>query len=108
MRARKANLRYRLTVLIVLAGLLTVILTSYLPLSLATSEARKPSPPSDKVGAVATSQSINSFPDRLMSVSANVRLTTGGGAIHSILESGQSVGPGPLISVNAADRKSVV
>jgi uncharacterized protein (TIGR03437 family) len=102
MRARKANLRYRLTVFIGLAGLLTMILTSYSPLSLATSEARKPSPPSDKVSAVATGQSKNSFPDRLMSAGANVQLTTGGGAIHSILELGQPVGPGPLISVNAA------
>src|SRR4030095_10089041 len=102
MRARKANLRYLLTVFIVLAGLLTIILTSYSPLSLATSEARKPSPPSDQVGAVATSQSKNSFPDRLMPLGANVQFTSGGGAIHSILESGQPVGAGPLISVNAA------
>jgi uncharacterized protein (TIGR03437 family) len=71
MRTRKANLRYRLTVFIVLAGLLTIILTSHSPLSLATSEARKPSPPSDKVGAVATSQSKSPFPDRLMPVGAN-------------------------------------
>lgn len=34
MSARKANLRYRLTVLIALAGLLTIILTSYSPLLL--------------------------------------------------------------------------
>ena len=71
MRTRKANLRYRLTVLIVLAGLLTIILTSYSPLSLATGEARMPSPPTDKVGAVAASQSESSFPDRLMPVGAN-------------------------------------
>ena len=102
MRARKANLRYRSTVFIVLAGLLTIILTSYSPLSLATREARKPSPPSDKVGAVATSQSKSSFPYMLMPVGANVQLTPWGGAIHSILESGRPVGPGPLISVNAA------
>src|SRR5262249_32215118 len=103
MRTRKANLRYRLTVFIVLAGLLTIILTSYSPLSLATNEARKPSTPSDKVGAVATGQSKSSFPDRLMHVGAkSVQLTPGGGAIHSILQSEQPVGPGPLISVNAA------
>jgi uncharacterized protein (TIGR03437 family) len=102
MRTRKANLRYRLTVFIALAGLLTIILTSDSPLSLATSEARKPSPPSDKVGAVATIQSKSSFADRLLPVGANVQLTPGVGAIHSILESGQPVGPGPLISVNAA------
>jgi uncharacterized protein (TIGR03437 family) len=102
MRTRKANLRYRLTVFIALAGLLTIILISYSPLSLATSEARKPSPPSDKVGAVATSQSKSSFPDRLIPVGANVQLTPGGVAIHSILESGQPVRPGPLVSVNAA------
>src|SRR5262249_23282653 len=71
MRTRNANLRYRLTVLFVLAGLLTMILTSYSPLSLATSEARKLSPPTDKIGAVATSQSKSSFPDRLMPVGAN-------------------------------------
>lgn len=102
MRTRKANLRYRLTVFIALAGLLTIILIPYSPLSLATSEARKPSPPSDTVGAVATSQCKSSFPDRLMPVGANVQLTPGGGAIHSMLVSGQPVGPGPLISVNAA------
>jgi uncharacterized protein (TIGR03437 family) len=71
MRTRKANPRYRLTVFIALAGLLTIILTSYSPLSLATSEVRKPAPHSDKVGAVATSQSKSSFPDRLMPVDAN-------------------------------------
>jgi uncharacterized protein (TIGR03437 family) len=102
MRTRKANLRYRLTVFIVLAGLSAIILTSYSPLSLATSEARKPSPSSDKVGAVAVSKSKSSFPGRLMPVGANAQLTAGGGAIHSILQSGLSVGPGPLISVNAA------
>jgi uncharacterized protein (TIGR03437 family) len=102
MRTRKANLRYRLTVFIALAGLLSIILTSYSPLSLATSEVRKPSPPSDKVGAVATSQSKSPFANGLLPVGANVQLTPWGGAIHSILESGQPVGPGPLISVNAA------
>lgn len=102
MRTRKANLRYRLTLLIVLAGLSTIVLTSYSPLSLATSEVRKPSPPSDKVSAVATIQSKSSFADRLLPVGANVQLTAGGGAIHSILQSGLPVGPGPLISVNAA------
>jgi uncharacterized protein (TIGR03437 family) len=102
MRTRKANLRYWLTVFIVLAGLSAIMLTSYSPLSLATSEARKPSPSSDKVGAVAASKSISSFPDRLMPVGANVQLTPGGGAIHSILESGQPEGAGRLISVNAA------
>ena len=103
MRTRKANLRYRLTALIVLTGLLTIILTSYSPLSLATSEARKPAPPSDKVGAVATSQTKSSFPDRLMLVAAKfVQFTPRGGAIYSILQSGQPVKSGPLISVNAA------
>jgi uncharacterized protein (TIGR03437 family) len=101
MRTWKANLRYRLSVFVVLAGLLTIILTSS-PLSLATSEVRKPSPPSDKVGAVATSQSKSPFADRLLPVGANVQLTPWGGAIHSILELGQPMGPGPLISVNAA------
>jgi uncharacterized protein (TIGR03437 family) len=108
MRTRKANLRYRLTIFIVLAGLLTIILTSYSPLSLATSEAKKPSPPSAKAGAVATRQSKSSFPDRLMPVGANMQLTPGGGAIHSILESGQPVGPGPLIIVNAASYADAV
>lgn len=102
LRTRKANLRYRLTVFIALAGLLTIILTSYSSLSLATDEARKPSPPSDKAGAVATSQSRSSFLDRLMPAGANVQLAPGGGAIHSILQTGKPVGPGPLISVNAA------
>jgi uncharacterized protein (TIGR03437 family) len=71
MRTRKTNLRYRLTVLIVLVGLLTSILTSDSPLSLAANEARRSSPPTDKVGAVATSQSKSSFPDKPMPVGAN-------------------------------------
>jgi hypothetical protein len=64
----KANLRCRLTVLIVLAGMLDMIMAPYSP-----GEARmpSPSPAAGKAGVVAPSQSKHSSQDKLTSAVAN-------------------------------------